>query len=474
MGRARSGTFRQSGQAWLVMVTIPAAMFPPGKLPPPSIDPKTKKQKAHPRRLGVPVPAVTEGRTTTKAELDNLAKLFSARPDLAISRCAKAGKLPSWIPAEMVPSEVLQAAIKANPVAANVPGSPTETVAAYADRWLKWRDERNMASIDRYQSAIYKHILTVEVEPGITLGERPIATTSRADCKVLVKSLRDKVTREILMANTALRYWIIFTAMMASTANDDEPSLYVRDENPAIGIKAPEAPKKQTRGVLYVPEFLQLVACEKIPLGARRVIVLAVYLQMRSGELSRIRCEDVDLEHEIIHVRRGWDSYRKKEKQPKNGTSRTFDIPPNLLPLLRAMIAERGGKGLLSDVNAYRVSEKLDTYLDAAGLHRWELRTRTPNHIPLIFHGLRATGATWAASVATNPLKLRHMLGHADQSTTDRYIEASQLMGKHNHEVFPVLPESLVTGNSSGNRIECVKSAAKQVNPSLLERERPH
>lgn len=207
------------------------------------------------------------------------------------------------------------------------------------------------------------------------------------------------------MANTALRYWTIFTAMMAASCNDDEPALYVREDNPAIGIKAPEKAKKQTRGCLYVAEFLQLVTCEKIPIGARRVIVLAVYLQMRAGELSRIRCEDVDLEHEIIHVRRGWDSYRKKEKGPKNGTSRTFEIPPTLLPLLRAMIAERGGRGLLSDVNAYRVSEKLDAYLDAAGLTRWELRTRTPNHIPLIFHGLRATGATWAASVATNPFK---------------------------------------------------------------------
>jgi integrase len=237
--------------------------------------------------------------------------------------------------------------------------------------------------------------------------------------------------------------------------------LCVREENPAIGIKAPDSAKKQTRGCLYPDEFLQLIECERIPLAARRVIVLAVFLQMRAGELSRIRCEDIDLEHEIIHVRRGWDSYRKKEKQPKNGTSRTFDIPPNLLPLLRAMVAERDGKGILTEVNPYRVSQRFSEYLDAAGLTRWELRTRTADHIPLVFHGLRATGATWLSRTETNLLKLRHTLGHRDQATTDRYIEASQVLGRNVGEVFAKLPDSLITGYRSGNRSDDAKMPSK-------------
>ena len=56
MGRARSGTWRKSGQGFLVMVTIPASMFPPGKLPPPTIDPKTKNRRRIPDVLAFPFP----------------------------------------------------------------------------------------------------------------------------------------------------------------------------------------------------------------------------------------------------------------------------------------------------------------------------------------------------------------------------------------------------------------------------------
>lgn len=467
MGRARSGTFRKSGQAWLVMVTIPASLFPPGKLPPPAIDPKTKKPKAHPRRLGVPVPAVREGRTITESELESLAKLYAERPDLAIFACAKLGRLPDWIPAEMVPSDALQAAAKANPVAANVPGSPTETVSTYADRWLAWRDKHEFTSIDSERSAL-KRVLSVEVEPNVKFGERPIATVSRADCKAVASYLRKCHLEKKLSKMSAYKYWVTISAMITDSSEEGgEDDLAVRPDNPIRGVKSPERPQRGTRGCLYSSEFLQLITCEQIPLGSRRVIVLAVYLQMRSSELLRVRCEDVDLEREKITIRRGWDLYRKKEKMTKNGKARSFEIPAPLLPLLRVMIAERGGKGLLLETSSFYVSDRFNAYLDAAGLHRWELRTRTETHTPLTLHGLRATGATWLACVEGNPLRLRRILGHSDQKTTDRYIDESQLLGRNVGELFPQLPAELLGANRSGNRSDHLKSSGKHASSFL-------
>lgn len=470
MGRARSGTWRKSGQAYLVMVTIPAAMFPPGKLPPPTIDPKTKKQKAHPRRLGVPVPAVTEGRTTTKDELKNLAKLFNERPDLAIVRCAKLGKLPDWIPAEMVPSEVLQLAVKANPVAANIPGSPTETVSTYAERWLDWRDKRGYTSIDNNRSAL-KQLLCIEVEQNITLAERPIATVSRADCKAVASYLRKCYLEKRFGKLSAYKYWgVLYSMITDSSEEGGEDDLMVRPDNPIRSVKGLDRPQPGTRGCLYASEFLKLITCEQIPLASRRVIVLAVYLQMRASELFRIRCEDLDLEREKISIRRGWDSYRKKEKLTKNGKTRIFEIPAPLLPLLRVMVAERGGTGLLLETSPYYVSHCFKAYLDAAGLHRWELRTRTETHTPLTLHGLRATGATWLACVEGNPLRLRRILGHSDQKTTDRYIDDSQLLGRNVGELFPSLPAELLGANRSGNRSDPLKNSGKPASSFLRRR----
>ncbi len=467
MGRARSGTFRKSGQGFLVMVTIPASMFPPGKLPPPIVDAKSGKKKAHPRRLGVPVAAVVEGRTVTEAELKNTAKLLNARPDQAIVRCAKMGRLPDWIPAEMVPSEVLQVAIKANPVQANRPGAPIETVSTYADRWLKWRDKREFTSIDNNRSAL-KRILSVEVEPNVTFGERPIATVSRADCKAVASYLRNCYLEKKLGKMSAYAYWGVVCAMITDSSEDGgEDDLAVRPDNPIRGVKGPERPQRGTRGCLYASEFLQLITCEQIPLAARRVIVLAVYLQMRASELFRIRCEDIDLEREKITIRRGWDLYRKKEKLTKNGKARIFEIPAPLLPLLHAMIAERNGTGLLLETSPYYVSDRFNAYLDAAGLHRWELRTRTKTHTPLTLHGLRATGATWLACVEGNPLRLRRILGHSDQKTTDRYIDESQLLGRNVGELFPEIPAELLGAISTGNRSDDLKSSGKQASSFL-------
>ena len=442
-------------------------MFPFGKLPPPTIDPKTKKPKAHPRRLGVPVAAVMEGRTVTDNELNNLAKLLNERPEQAIIRCAKMGRLPDWIPAEMVPSEVLQAAVKANPVAANVPGSPTETVSTYAERWLDWRDKRGYTSIDNNRSAL-KQLLCIEVEPNITLAERPIATVSRADCKAVASYLRKCYLEKRFGKLSAYKYWgVLYSMITDSSEEGGEDDLMVRPDNPIRSVKGLDRPQPGTRGCLYASEFLKLITCEQIPLASRRVIVLAVYLQMRASELFRIRCEDLDLEREKISIRRGWDSYRKKEKLTKNGKTRIFEIPAPLLPLLRVMVAERGGTGLLLETSPYYVSHCFKAYLDAAGLHRWELRTRTETHTPLTLHGLRATGATWLACVEGNPLRLRRILGHSDQKTTDRYIDDSQLLGRNVGELFPSLPAELLGANRSGNRSDPLKNSGKPASSFL-------
>lgn len=430
MGRARTGTWKRSGDQFMVYVTLPLDLIP------------NRKERRLP---GIPVPLTVGGRPTTEADLDKLAKLYTERPDLAISRLAELGRVPPWIPIEMVPRDALARGAAANPVAAASAGSLLETTAAYAERWIEWRDKQGMASIRPYRSGLRLHVLNVKVGESV-IGEKPLAALTREDAKVVAASIRDERAAGKLTDSTATRYWSYFRTMLAMASDEDgDPALFVRSDNPCLGVKGPPAAKKQTRACFYPDEFIQFVSCEVIPLHARRIAALSVYLLCRLGELARLRCEDVDLVHETITIRRSFDTYRKKEKAPKNGKPRTFTLEPNVIPLLRKMIEEVGGQGRICPPNTFAVPRQLSNFLTRAGLHRPELRERSRTHLHITFHGLRATGATWAArSGRRTPHELRRMMGHTKQDTTDVYFDEAQLMGRNVGEVFPPLPPCLL------------------------------
>jgi integrase len=431
MPRARTGTWKRSGDQFLVYVTLPQALVP---------------GRPDRRLPGIPVPLAINGRPTSEKELDKLAKLYTDRPELALSRLAEQGKLPEWVPPEAVPRDALLRGAAANPAAAAEAGSLLETTAHYAERWLAWRDRHEMTSITCYRSAVDQHILPV-------LGEKPVVAITTQDAREIARILREKSAAKVLSPASANKYWKVFRAMLRDASDPDLPELCVRESNPAAGVKGPPRPKDKTRGCFYPQEFLQFVTCESIPLRARRWVALMIYLCLRPGELQQLRCGDIDLRHKRVAICRSWDRAHKREKGPKNGKPRYLIIKDedNVLPLLRVMIEERGGEGRLCPINAQAFSKNFRRYLDRAGLKRPELRERSATHIPLTTHGLRATGTTWRARRGDNPHELRRWVGHGRQETTDRYIDEAQLMGAGVDQVFPPLPACLLV-NRSGNR----------------------
>ena len=59
--------------------------------------------------------------------------------------------------------------------------------------------------------------------------------------------------------------------------------------------------------LLYPDEFLRLVSCALVPLEARRLYGLGVYLCVRAGELKALDWSEVDVERGIVSVRVSWD-----------------------------------------------------------------------------------------------------------------------------------------------------------------------
>jgi len=254
MGRARKGTWKRSGDHFLIYVTLPQSAVPGVKE----------------RRLpGIVVPKGVNGRAPTDADLDKLAKLYTDRPDLALARLAEEGRLPDWVPIELVPRDALLRGATANPTAASAAGSLLETVASYADRWLAWRNKHGNGSLSSYTSGLKVHALRVKVDSG-TIGEKPLAALTRDDVKRVAAYFRNEVAADRLAENTASRYFSYFRTMLTAASagqprarregpphaeEADARLLLPRGISPIRGMRGdlhPNASSRHARGVPHV------------------------------------------------------------------------------------------------------------------------------------------------------------------------------------------------------------------------------
>ena len=75
---------------------------------------------------------------------------------------------------------------------------------------------------------------------------------------------------------------------------------------------------------------------ELLPLEDRPLWATAFYAGLRRGELQALRCEDIDLARNLIHVKKGWDQ-EEGEIEPKSEAAKRT-IP--LLAILRDFLDE--------------------------------------------------------------------------------------------------------------------------------------
>src|SRR5262249_20608609 len=146
-------------------------------------------------------------------------------------------------------------------------------------------------------------------------------------------------------------------------------------------------------------EFLALVTCRRVPVRWRRLFAIAVCTYLRPGELAALQCDDIDLEHRVLHVHRAVDRVRGGAlKATKTGRARRIPIERAILPLLKALVAEANGHGAVFPMPTVGVlSTKLRRYLQRAGIRRADLFTNEATRRAITFYDLRATGITWMA-----------------------------------------------------------------------------
>ena len=293
---------------------------------------------------------------------------------------------------------------------------------------------------------------------------RPVIATHPSDwTRDDVKRLRDELDAKMMRpdpsdpermlgthsSKSCANYWTVFTTACKAASGrwtkDKRETLKVREDNPAEGVAPPDRLDDRETTWIYPNEFLKLVSCEAVPLAWRRIYAIAAYTFVRASELQVLRWTDIDIDHGVIRVHRGYDRERQREKDTKTGRGgrREFAIEPNLLPLLRAMHEESGGVGRVAAMPHLHRASGVREYLKLAGVTRARLFETTTTQKRATFHSLRNTGLTWAAIRGDSAFSIERRAGHVNMGTTDGYVKEAQLLGDALGEMFPPLPTSL-------------------------------
>lgn len=275
----------------------------------------------------------------------------------------------------------------------------------YSERWLQSR------KLSERTADLYRYNLKHYIYP--TFEKLTLIQISPVDVRTWFAPLSERIP------STAAKCYRLLSTIL-KTAVEDELLL----RNPCR-VKGASSEPESERPVLSRAELDSLVAAA--PKRVRLLFQLAVYCQLRRGELLGLRRRDVDLLHGTISVaitRTRRISGEMLTKEPKSRAGkRTIAIPSHLLP---------------------RVTEHLESFTASSpdalvfvGMHGKPLHVQTlseqfkrARHTigrdDVHLHDLRHTGLTWFAIGGATTAELMKRGGHASPQAALRYQHATE------------------------------------------------
>jgi integrase len=155
---------------------------------------------------------------------------------------------------------------------------------------------------------------------------------------------------------------------------------------------------------------------------------MAAWLAMRFGELSELRRKDVDLDDEVVRVRRAvicaGDGFKVATPKSDAGT-RDIAIPPHLLPVIERHLADHVAKG--QNALLFPSVGDAERHLSPSAMHRIFSKAKAKaKRDDLRVHDLRHSGAVLAAATGASLAELMARLGHSTPQAALRYQHAAQ------------------------------------------------
>jgi integrase len=214
--------------------------------------------------------------------------------------------------------------------------------------------------------------------------------------------------------------------------------------NPTLKLSLPAVRGCRDR-IARPGEAADLIAA--LPLGEQALWATAVYAGLRLGELQALDWTDVDLEQNVIHVRRSWDRIcgfiEPKSRSGRRRVPITNVLRTHLLG--HRLLQGKGGIGFVfpnksgerpfnpSNVNQHAKQAWADASLS-----------------PITLHECRHTYAAYMIAAGVNSKALSTYMGHASITITlDRY---GHLLPGNEREAATLLDNWLVTTAQSTSR----------------------
>lgn len=303
-----------------------------------------------------------------------------------------------------------------------VPGKRI-TLGELSQEWLEhYIGRRNLSpkTVDGYKLLLKSRILP-------RLGDKAIQDIKPATLNAFYASL----AKDGLSGTSQKRYHQVLNSMFTCA---------VRWQLLAVSpLMAVEPPKTDTKEITPYTDEQSLALLEALEVEEtkwRAVVMLALHMQLRRGEIIGLDWDKVDFANGTITISQNavYVPYQEiilKEPKTKAGR-RTLSMSPDVAKILKAWRAEQNTERLkLGEL--WQDSGAVFTQWNGVRLHvesptRWFSRFLKRHDLPHIrFHDLRHTGASLLISAGLDVETVKKRLGHSRASTTmDIYGHAYQ------------------------------------------------
>lgn len=199
--------------------------------------------------------------------------------------------------------------------------------------------------------------------------------------------------------------------------------------NPADKIERPRKEQKETV-ILEREEAERLIdGLVAEPMNRRAFILIALFSQMRRGEITGLDWSCLDFENNIIHVKQSLAYIPKKGQRLKSTKSkksnRSIVVPGFVMDVLKELKREQARIRLMfgpewRDTDAIFTQRKGDRQHVDTGSKWYGKFVEKLDLTKTTLHGLRHFGASLLIEQGFDIESIRRQLGHADAATTLR------------------------------------------------------
>jgi integrase len=299
----------------------------------------------------------------------------------------------------------------------------SETLAAYAERWLAHRDPTRVLSgrarLAPSTFAEYRRALLLHIGP--RLGERTLASLRTEDVDVLIAALEadGKAAGTVRNIVTPLRKMLADAVRQGKLVANPAAKA---DLPPAQAFTGKEIPTGHTEAIRAA--LADLAAMDPIRSEPDLFFVclfdVALGTGLRLGELRALRWRDIDRDRRLIRVERAYS--RREVRQPKSEAG-VRSVP--LFPSVDAAFRELAARAVERDL--YAPDELVFATIRGTPLHESNLNRRVWRpaleraglaHVGYRFHDLRHTCVSRLVAAGADVKLVQVVAGHASPLIT--------------------------------------------------------